>query len=76
MKRFIQIIVIASLCTGCATSPSTTVNQNEVLTANSYTGTAWEECCWNDIGLVIIRNPRRRIRVNIWINSWWSNRGR
>ena len=59
---------------GCATNPVVTGNQNQVITSSSYTGTEWEQCCWNDIGPVIIRSPRNRIRINIWVNGRWSNR--
>ncbi len=72
MKRFIGIFLILTFCVGCATSTAVNRKAEEVITSTNRT--AWEECCWNDIAPVIIRTPRQRVRINIWVNAWWSNR--
>ena len=72
MKTF-SIIALVLVCSiGCASTPP---QKQPIETTSSYQGTEWERCCINDIAPVIIRTPRKRIRVNIWVNSWWSSRG-
>jgi len=78
MKKTISVLLILFFQCGCATNnPVANRKQVEVVTSTPYVDnlTAWEECCWNDIGPVIIRTPRQRIRVNIWFNTRWGNRG-
>jgi len=70
MRKILIISLMSILISACATNP-----EKEVIRSTSYTSTAWGECCWNDIGPVIIRTPRRTIRFNIWVNTRWGNRG-